>query len=431
MIEWLRRLFGQPSNPPAAPLSNALLLMVGHRKPAGPGLVRAAATFGRRPRRRWVAILEVTEDDDHLSKTITLPQLLGDLATHLEPDERVRVLDFIVSTVLPDLEKPGAYALAKSLHLLRERMRKPLPDLTFESPGEPAVLDSLVMADERSLWVVGWCIDGDQTLKRLELISPEGQRAGSLEGAYRYPRPDVEEGWAAVGVKAADNGFIKHLELPAPSLLSEGWLGELRSPSGSDFQMALPPVIREPTEAQKSILSEASADRPRIEELRRDHALPVLTRLQKRVRESIEVESVHHGEPPPSPEVSVVVPLYERIDFLEHQIAQFWQDPDMARAELIYVLDSPHLRADLVRQAAELHALYGLPFKLLTLNRNAGFATVNNVAAGAARGRLLLLLNSDVLPTGPGWLETMRAFYDATPAIGALGPKLLYEDDSI
>ena len=25
----------------------------------------------------------------------------------------------------------------------------------------------------------------------------------------------------------------------------------------------------------------------------------------------------------------------------------------------------------------------------------------------------------------------MRAFYDATPQIGALGPKLLYEDDSI
>jgi GT2 family glycosyltransferase len=48
-----------------------------------------------------------------------------------------------------------------------------------------------------------------------------------------------------------------------------------------------------------------------------------------------------------------------------------------------------------------------------------------------ARGRLLLLLNSDVLPDRPGWLGRMTAFYDATPSIGALGPKLLYEDDSL
>jgi GT2 family glycosyltransferase len=48
-----------------------------------------------------------------------------------------------------------------------------------------------------------------------------------------------------------------------------------------------------------------------------------------------------------------------------------------------------------------------------------------------ARGRLLLLLNSDVLPTEPGWLGRMQAFHDATPDIGALGGKLLYEDDSL
>ena len=46
-------------------------------------------------------------------------------------------------------------------------------------------------------------------------------------------------------------------------------------------------------------------------------------------------------------------------------------------------------------------------------------------------GRLLLLLNSDVLPDRPGWLEQMVSFYDARPDIGALGPKLLFEDDSI
>jgi O-antigen biosynthesis protein len=42
-----------------------------------------------------------------------------------------------------------------------------------------------------------------------------------------------------------------------------------------------------------------------------------------------------------------------------------------------------------------------------------------------------VLLNSDVLPDRPGWLGTMARFFDQTPEIGALAPKLLYEDDSL
>jgi GT2 family glycosyltransferase len=67
----------------------------------------------------------------------------------------------------------------------------------------------------------------------------------------------------------------------------------------------------------------------------------------------------------------------------------------------------------------------------VTLKRNAGYSAANNVGVSLARGRLLLLLNSDVLPDQPGWLGVMAAFYDVTPGIGALGPKLLYEDDSL
>jgi O-antigen biosynthesis protein len=48
-----------------------------------------------------------------------------------------------------------------------------------------------------------------------------------------------------------------------------------------------------------------------------------------------------------------------------------------------------------------------------------------------ARGQLLLLLNSDVLPDRPGWLGAMARFSDSKPKIGALGPKLIYEDDSL
>jgi GT2 family glycosyltransferase len=125
------------------------------------------------------------------------------------------------------------------------------------------------------------------------------------------------------------------------------------------------------------------------------------------------------------------VPLYKRTDFVEHQLLQFTQDPDLARVDLVYVLDSPELADSLAQDARQLFALYGLPFRVVTLSRNSGFAAANNAGASVARGRLLVLLNSDVIPDRPGWLSTMRDFYERTPEIGALGPKLLYEDDSL
>jgi GT2 family glycosyltransferase len=129
--------------------------------------------------------------------------------------------------------------------------------------------------------------------------------------------------------------------------------------------------------------------------------------------------------------VSVIVPLYRRVEFIEHQLAQFVHDDDFHRVDLIYVLDSPELADFLLPQARRLARLYQVPFRLAILNRNGGFSMANNLGATLARSRLLVLLNSDVLPDKPGWLGTMARFYDSKADIGALGVKLLYEDESL
>jgi GT2 family glycosyltransferase len=214
--------------------------------------------------------------------------------------------------------------------------------------------------------------------------------------------------------------------------LNEGWIGRLLNRAGGGFEMPLPNVVRDADAAYGRILGELSTERPDSDVLRRDHARPSLAALQRQMVRSVAVaREVEHGALPEDPAVSIVVPLYERIDLLEHQLAQFWQDPDFQSTELIYVLDSPELGEQLGRLAGPLHELYGVPFKVLELNRNSGYSTANNVGASHARGRLLVLLNSDVLPVENGWVSRLRAFYEATPQIGALGPKLLYEDESI
>jgi O-antigen biosynthesis protein len=181
------------------------------------------------------------------------------------------------------------------------------------------------------------------------------------------------------------------------------------------------------------VLRDMEAERPGEDELVREQVHPALQRIQRRLEQAVEIDAVVEVGPrqPARPQVSVIVPLYKRIDFVEHQLAQFAHDPELAAADLVYVLDSPEIADNLLDAAHALSALHEVPMRVVVLKRNAGFSGANNAAVSVARGRRIVLLNSDVIPDRPGWLGRMSAFYDATPQIGALGPKLLYEDDSI
>jgi GT2 family glycosyltransferase len=67
---------------------------------------------------------------------------------------------------------------------------------------------------------------------------------------------------------------------------------------------------------------------------------------------------------------------------------------------------------------------------LICPGRNLGFGGANNLGLRAARGRYIVLLNSDTeVPDGA--LESMCDFMDAHPRVGILGPKLLNPDGSV
>jgi GT2 family glycosyltransferase len=278
--------------------------------------------------------------------------------------------------------------------------------------------------------MVGWVRDVDRTLSNLVLLTPEGQRADVLGSAYRHPRPDVREVFGDPPHER--NGFVTYLRLPHPSLLDNGWITVIGRVDGSASELPAPTVSRDLGNVRLRILDEFAKERPDREQLRTQHALPALARLQDRHAGMIEVVDVlQHGRPPEAPDVSLVIPLYGRVDLVEHQLAHFGQDLELSGADIVYVLDSPELGPALDSVAADLSALYGVPFRIVKVTSNAGFSGANNIGAAQARGRLLLLLNSDVLPTEPGWLRRMTAFHDSTPDIGALGPKLIFEDLSI
>jgi len=130
-------------------------------------------------------------------------------------------------------------------------------------------------------------------------------------------------------------------------------------------------------------------------------------------------------------DISVIVPLYGRFDFLRHQLAQFADDVDFGRVDLIYVVDDPDIVSETIALAARYQALFGIPFRILSYGENRGFAGANNIGVRHAIGETVVLLNSDVIPQAPGWISTLTNALRTLPDAGIVAPLLLFGDGSV
>ena len=373
-------------------------------------------------------------DPDLAAAVGTLQSVLLHLVTAVDEDRRADVVAwfcrFAGRTTSIDRKQ-----LAESLFAVREVLRDRLPPCRLSPDGRHGLsVDLALAADERTFYFKGWSRSGGAPLARLTVVSPEGDRSELLPDAFRHLREDVA-GFYASQAEADDDdryGFIATVELSAGSERDEGWLVEAVDADGVGVEALAPPVRHDVTAARQLLLFDAVYEQPGEDTLRATHLAPALMRLQERAHRSMGAARIDdYGPQPDDPEVTVIVPLYQRLEFLEHQVAQFVHDDEITANELIYVLDSPADEGWLRQLATMLFPLYQVPFRTVVMNRNGGFAAANNVGASVARGRKLLLLNSDVIPDRPGWLGRMARFYDETPDIGALGVKLLYEDDSL
>jgi GT2 family glycosyltransferase len=363
---------------------------------------------------------------------VDLRRFLRERLARLGAAERAALLEILVEVVGARPGSADPLGLAIGVALAREGLREPLPLCVVERNDPQGLhLDTVVGLSDRAFYVRGWARDDQAPLRRLTLVSPEGARAELLEGVHRTPRADVDSFYERPKRCDDDTGFLAYCETAAPSLLDSGWVLEMENELGVGREVAGPEVTRDLLGARAGILSDLQKERDPETPLM-DHVASAVGLIQEQLDARTQIEEeLQYGEPASDPEASIVVPLYGRIDFLEHQLAQFVHDPEMARADLIYVLDSPDLAAPLEALAGQLFELYGVPFRTVRLSQNGGFSIANNRGASLARGRMLLLLNSDVLPERPGWLSRMVEFHDDTEGVGALGVKLLFEDDTL
>jgi GT2 family glycosyltransferase len=304
----------------------------------------------------------------------------------------------------------------------------------YRHGSQAGAIDVFGAVDDKALYVQGWLHDSGGPLRRLTVTSPGGEVTELLGNVFRYQHPDLAQlGHDVRGTYARDwSDFVVRFEVEQGSASSDDWTFELEDETGTVVELPSPPLVRDHAAVLEAILERLPEGAASDDRLMVDHVFPAVSRLQERARVLAKVgRAATYGGPVTSPEISIVVPVYSRIDLVEHQLAQFVYDPEVRSAELIYVLDSPALQEWLGGAAEELFDLYRVPFRAIALEQASGFAAATNAGAAAANGRLLLLMNSDVFPDRPGWLGKMKAFYESRERIGALGAKLVYEDGSL
>ncbi|KAA0571015.1 glycosyltransferase [Azospirillum sp. Sh1] len=307
----------------------------------------------------------------------------------------------------------------------------PLPRRQAADAKRPigASLDLAVPTSDGGLFLAGWLHDPHALAAELVVRTPFGGERRVERFAHRFPREDVAKLYGTSGIDRS--GFVLHLPgnpEPAEALQVTA---ELRLASGGALRLVPPPRPRADADARAAVLGSLPPRfaTPELLEIVIGPAVAPLHAAHLATRG--EPELVVYGERKTKPAVSVIIPLYRTLEFLRFQIACFATDQDMADAELVFVLDSPEQRDEVVHLLRGFHGLYGLPMLLLVQSANYGYSAANNAGVAVARGNRLLFLNSDVVPDRAGWLPQLVAALEERSGIGAVGPKLLFDDDSL
>lgn len=347
-----------------------------------------------------------------------------------EGDDAIALIERIVATLG---DSPEDASLLKFLAHQQDRAVARLPTAVESSnPRLMLHIDGVIPIASRGVFLKGWfhAMPGDYR----SVVYHAGHERRDLAGNWvRHARKDVADHLAKIGgmLPESEHGFVSYVQLPpgrARAFVAVSFPGgkvrRLRLPAANAHSSAMQTV--------HALLTSFGAAHRNLRALLDRHVGPAVDAAWAgRAKPKLEISIERFGAPPTEPELSIIVPLFGRFDLAECQMALFANDPDMRTVELVYFVDDPTIVEEFRQQCADLHAIYRVPFILAHCGVNLGFAGANNRAAEIARGRQLLLMNSDVFPVRPGWTSKLLEIHRAQPQPGLLGVKLLFEDGSV
>lgn len=136
---------------------------------------------------------------------------------------------------------------------------------------------------------------------------------------------------------------------------------------------------------------------------------------------------VKYDLPAHRPLVSIIIPTRNAKSLVQQCIDSIVEKTTYKQYEILLVDNGSDEQASL-DYFAELNARDNI--QVIRDDGNFNFSRLNNVAAKAAKGELLCLMNNDIEIISPDWLGEMVS-QAMRPEIGAVGAKLLYPNDTV
>ncbi|WP_445501388.1 glycosyltransferase family 2 protein [Microvirga sp. G4-2] len=313
---------------------------------------------------------------------------------------------------------------------LEAQLRSPLqPRRAASSLNTPSAEIVSALSTPAGTLVTGWYRDPVGLLSGIDALGPGDDSRDLTPDLTRFP---VEIAGPKKQTRLPATGFAVLAPASGASIPILQPRFRLRLKSGAYHPLVPQLQPADPVEARAAALRAVPPQH--VDDMLLAKTLaPVIASLHEQSRAKVGNPTVCEiGAPIQRPKVSVIVPLYKTLEFLRFQIAAFATDSWFrSHAELIYVLDSPEQAQELEHLLRGLHLIYALPMTLAIMERNGGYARANNAGVALARGDYLALVNSDIIPTSSHWLAKLVARLGGRRRIGAIGPKLLFEDGSI
>ena len=130
---------------------------------------------------------------------------------------------------------------------------------------------------------------------------------------------------------------------------------------------------------------------------------------------------------------SLIVCLYGKPEFLFLQASLFSSGADWEGYEFVYVVNSPEMSEQLIKEATLASRIYGVSLTIVLLSGNVGFGTANNIGVDHALSDRILICNPDVFPRGVGIGRVHADLIASRPPheTRLFGAPLFYDDGSL
>ncbi len=373
---------------------------------------------------------------NHLTAGLDFFQYLSSKSAH----HKQNIRNIICQSLIDFTSKQNIIPIREFLQKLQLYVDSPAIYCNNASDPFNIHFETIIPLGCDGVFICGWMRDPYNLLESIDVHSALGFSFPLGDALFKIKRPDVQAAFASSihGGFDEDMGFVAFAPLPEHYAKMLKGIAELHAVSftinlkgGIKYEVQ-PELHFKDARASRDIVLKIVPKEQVTETMLTRCIGPAALSLHKKCMEEVAIKEIYvMGKQVENPKVSLSIPLYKRLDFLKVQFATMANDPSMKEVEVIYVLDSPWQEDEVRDFLREYAHLYQLPVKLIVMKHNSGYAAASNTGANYARGEYIVLLNSDVFPRTKNWTHLMADFYASQDNIGALAPKLIYEDESL